>query len=141
MTLQTDGPQFRLETDADLGELWAKLMGPGGFGYRTLWLLFVGDDGWTLPVIMPNEDVTERPDPRDLDNLGRLADLMRTEHGVVSFAALLSRPGHSRKTASDRAWAAAITRVAREHSFPMWPVHLATYERIQVMAPDDLIGA
>lgn len=141
MSLLAEGPHFRIASDADLGELWTTLMGPGGFGYRTLWLMFTDADGWTLPVIMPNEDIAARPCPRDLEALGRLVELVREEAVATRFAALLSRPGPDRKTDDDRAWAAAIARTARERGLPMWPVHLATYERVQCMAADDLIGA
>ena len=141
MTLQTDGPHFRIGSDADLGDLWATLMGPGGFGHRTLWLLFLDDERWTLPVIMPNEDLGARPAERDLDALAHLLDLVRRDHLAESFAALLSRPGSHHKTDDDRDWAVAVARVAREQSFPMWPVHLAAYERVQPMGADDLIGA
>lgn len=141
MTLQSEGPHFHIASDADLAALWTQLMGPGGFGYRTLWLLFLDEQRWTLPIIMPNEDIGARPAARDLEALARLLEVVRHDELAGSFAALLSRPGPRRMTDDDRAWAAAVARTAREQAFPMWPVHLATYERVQTMAADDLIGA
>lgn len=141
MSLLEQGPRWEITSDAVLGELWSALMGEGGFGYRSLWLLFLDREQWTLPVIAPGEDMPLRPEQWHLDGLFGLVETLRRDDVVHSFAALLSRPGPATKTADDRAWAAALTRTARARDVPMWPVHLATHERVQLMAADDLIGA
>lgn len=141
MSLLETGPYFHLTSDAALTELWSELMGKGGFERRSLWLLFVDREQWTLPVLAPGDDMPLRPEQWHLDGLFGLVETLRRDDVVHSFAALLSRPGSASKTADDRAWAAALTRTARDRGVPMWPVHLATFERVQPMAADDLIGA
>lgn len=122
-----------VHTPADLFALWHSLMGDGGFGLRTLWLVFLYDDGQVAPVILPVEGIPVRPD-HTVANLGSIiADL--NEDGVSSAAMLLSRPGPRAMTDDDRAWARALT------PFTPWPVHLATADDLQVFAPDDLIAA
>ena len=39
-----------VHTNAELFELWQKLMGPGGFGRRSLWLLFLDVENRVLPT-------------------------------------------------------------------------------------------
>ena len=122
-----------VRTPADLFALWQSLMGEGGFGRRTLWLVFLYDDGQVSSVIMPIEDIPARPDPV-VANLGLiLADLGR--EGIDSAAMLLSRPGPRAMTDDDRDWARALTPLTP------WPVHLATADEVQVFAPDDLVAA
>jgi hypothetical protein len=108
-------------------------MGDGGFSRRSLWLVFLYEDGQVAPVVVPIEDIPARPDAL-VANLGAvLAGL--ADDGVSSTAMLLSRPGPRAMSADDRAWARALT------SFTPWPVHLATADDLQVFAPDDLIAA
>ncbi|MHA3700761.1 hypothetical protein ACXR2U_01140 [Jatrophihabitans sp. YIM 134969] len=141
MSLLETGPHVHLASDATLTELWSELMGDGGFGVRTLWLLFVDREQWTLPVIAPGEDVPLRPDRRHLDGLFGLIQSLRRNDTVHGFAALLSRPGSASVSLDDRAWAAALTSTARDRRVPMWPVHLATHGQVRLLAADDLIGA
>jgi hypothetical protein len=122
-----------VHTPADLFALWQSLMGHGGFSRRSLWLVFVYEDGHVAPVVIPIEDIPKRPDVL-VANLGSvLAGL--ADDGVSSTALLLSRPGPRAMTTDDRAWARALA------PFTPWPVHLATADELQVFAPDDLIAA
>ena len=82
-----------VRTSQDLFALWQSLMGDGGFGRRSLWLLFLYDDGQVAPVIVPIEDIPVRPGVQ-VTNLGTIVADLR-EDGVSSAAMLLSRPGPS----------------------------------------------
>lgn len=139
MTTQTP-PRVHIGSDAALLAHWQSLMGEGGFGCRTLWLIFLDAEDHTLPVIMPIEDLPPRPEEVRTENLMRLVVGLREDEPGLGVAMLLSRPGTDTKTPGDRAWAACLVRLAREHGVRMWPVHLATSDRVQVMAPDDLLG-
>lgn len=127
----------QVRTDADLFRLWQELMGPWGFGTRTLWLLFLSADGYPAKVIVPIEDVPVEPDVAVIRNLQMIVAELDL---VGSVPLLLSRPGRAAMTAADRRWAAAL-RADTPAEMRRWPMHLATYNRIQVFAPDDLIAA
>ena len=123
-----------VRTDTDLYDLWHGLMGSGGFGRRSLWLLFFDHAGHPEPVIVPIDDIPLRPDARLVRALGEIVSGLTGDGGVASVAMLLSRPGPRQMTADDRVWARALAPVT-----PGWPVHLATTDRLQPFAPDDLM--
>lgn len=129
-----------LRSAADLYALWQQLMGRGGFGQRTLWLLFLDDDDRPVKVIVPIDDIPAEPDPEMLGGLDVWLDHARDRYGAATTPALLSRPGQHAMTDADRRWAVQIRRRLVRH-VGAWPVHLATCNRIQVFAPDDLIAA
>jgi hypothetical protein len=129
-----------IRTASELYALWQKLMGRGGFGQRTLWLIFLDGENRPVKVIIPVEGIPVEPDEVVLDNLALALDEARQEFGACTVPALLSRPGHHAMTDADRRWAIEIRRRLARHLGP-WPVHLATCNRIQVFAPDDLIAA
>lgn len=118
--------------------LWQELMGPEGFGQRSLWLMFLDPDGYAAKVLVPIDDIPLEPDPAIIGNLQEI--VAQLDANIASVPMLLSRPGRSAMTAADRRWARALREDAPPE-FLRWPVHLATYNRIQVFAPDDLIAA
>lgn len=132
----TTTPPFEttVRTDTELYALWHTLMGSGGFAQRSLWLLFFDHDGHPEPVIVPIDDLPLRPDARLVRALGEIVDGLTVEGGVASVAMLLSRPGRRQMTADDRVWARALAPIT-----PAWPMHLATTDRLQPFAPDDLL--
>jgi len=132
-----EGP---LRNAADLYALWQQLMGRGGFAERTLWLLYLDAEHRPLKVIVPVDDIPVEPDPDMFCNLDLWLDHTREEYGAATVPMLLSRPGPHAMTDADRRWAALIRRRLARH-LGGWPVHLATCNRIQVFAPDDLIAA
>lgn len=124
-------------TDADLFRLWQRLMGPDGFGRRSLWLLFLGEDGRPARVIVPIDDIPRSPDRLMVGNLTHIVDRLRRDLSIASVPMLLSRPGPSTMTDSDREWARVLTTAMGQRS--RWPIHLATAGDVQVFAPDDLL--
>jgi hypothetical protein len=123
-----------VRTSTDLYELWQQLMGPGGFAHRSVWLLFLDGDGHPEPVIVPIDDLPARPDRRLVQALSQIVAGLTDSGDVASVAMLLSRPGPRHMTGDDRVWARALAPVT-----PAWPVHLATADRLQIFAPDDLL--
>ena len=129
-----------IRTETDLYLLWQELMGPGGFGKRSLWLMFLEPDGRPTKVLVPIEDIPVEPDLPLVRQLHKIMLDLATDIDIGSVPALLSRPGPARMNASDRRWAAAW-RADAPAVIGRWPMHLATSDRIQVFAPDDLIAA
>lgn len=139
MSLLDRGPCWPITCDADLTELWSALMGEGGFAAFSLWLLFLDPDDVTLPTLAPGEGLPDHPDEQLLAGVLDLVGAVHDRGGVGSFAVLLSRPGSAAVTPGDRAWAAGLTRGARERGLRMWSVHLATEGRVRCLGADDLV--
>jgi len=111
-----------IDTADDLATFWTALMGEGGFGRRTLWLVLLDDGGHPAPVVVPIDDVPQSPGRRDVDAFSAvLAGLADQGTAVL----LLSRPGPVEVQPDDLRWARALAPLA-----PVWPVHLATAESL-----------
>ena len=136
MTPELETP---IRSAPDLLAVWRRLMGPGGFGRRSIWFVFIDADDRLQRVIMPIDDVPEEPDPLVIRNLAMIFTELRDDGQFASTAMLLSRPGPGQMTGGDRRWAQAL-RAGLGHVSP-WPVHLATTDDVRVFAPDDLIAA
>lgn len=113
-------------------------MGPGGFDRRSLWLIFLDEDGHQSDLIVPIDDIPMLPDARDIVSITDLIARIRDEVGIAQVPMLISRPGPSAMTEGDRRWAVALTAALRDQH-PRWPIHLATRDRVQVFAADDLV--
>jgi hypothetical protein len=133
-------PLTVIRTHADLFALWQALMGPGGFRIASVWLVFLDEDNRVQPVIMPIDDLPPEPDQPFLRNLARVVADLVDQGCASSVALLLSRPGGSAMTESDRRWARSL-RAELGNELAVWPVHLATCDSIRVFAPDDLAVA
>jgi hypothetical protein len=125
-----------VRTDTELLALWQRLMGSGGFGRRSLWMVFLDGDDRPQPVVAPIDDIPEQPDRRLLDALASVIEGLKADGGVAAVVLLLSRPGPQDMTSADRDWARALAPLS-----PGRPIHLATADRVQVFAPDDLLAA
>lgn len=146
MTTPADEPCQPLQRPADsppitdvdgLRQRWRSLMGTGGFGRRSLWLIFLDADGVQLPIIMPIDDVPARPDRTLLDNLGEILRQVRAaDRHVAGVAMLLSRPGDDSATAADWTWVRELDRVLASAGMPTWPLHLATGDVVQRLTLD-----
>jgi hypothetical protein len=139
MTLKQPHETF-VRTEADLTALWRDMMGPGGFGTRSIWHIFFDADGRLAPPVVPIDDVPEEPDELLLTNLGMVMRESTSGWQTTSMAVLLSRPGPATMTASDCRWARDLRETFGPTLCP-WPVHLATRNEVRAFAPDDLIAA
>lgn len=124
-----------LTDQTDLFALWERIVGTPGFARRSLWLVFLDEDHRPLDVIVPIDDI---PEEVDVAGVARLLEMARGQVPAGSIVTMLSRPGGGRVRDSDRAWALAVGDLLADQR-PQWPVHLATDEGLQVLAPDDLI--
>ncbi|TWP36842.1 hypothetical protein [Leekyejoonella antrihumi] len=136
--MTTFTPGRLITNDTELREHWVGLMGEEDFEKRSLWLIFVEHDQRVAPVVVPIDDIPMDPDDDTLAEVSTFIVRARDELGVASIPMLLSRPGTARMTDTDRRWARALAS-AFEDQQPQWPIHLATRQRVQVFAPDDLL--
>jgi hypothetical protein len=139
MTLKPPHETFA-RTEADLTAIWRDMMGPGGFGTRSIWHIFFAADGRLAPPIVPIDDVPPEPDEQFLANLGTIMRESICGWPVTSLAVLLSRPGPATITPSDCRWATALRSTFGPVLCP-WPVHLATRNQVRAFTPDDLVAA
>jgi hypothetical protein len=129
-----------IRSHADLFTLWRGLMGPGGFSVATIWLVFLDQDNRLQPLIVPIEDIPTEPDAPFLRSLVWIVRDLIDSGDASSVAVLISRPGGPAMLGSDRRWARAL-RAELGDELAVWPIHLATRDRIRVFAPDDLAAA
>jgi hypothetical protein len=130
-----------VHTDADLLVRWRQIMGPWGFGRRSLWVLWFDEDGTQLPVVVPVDDIPEAPDEEFLVNLMHIVEqVLGTGRDACagSVAMALSRPGSARLTDSDRCWARALRTEAQRSGVRLWPPHLATRGVVRPLTLDDV---
>jgi hypothetical protein len=137
LTRPEDMPPIR--SQADLHRTWRSLMGPLGFGGRSLWLLVLDADGRPTPRLLQVDEMPPRPDPAMLSSLVRVVSSMAEGAGQVVF--LVSRPGSDGLTAEDLAWASVLQEAARKAGIPVWPVHRANDQALLVITPDDLAAS
>jgi hypothetical protein len=128
-----------IRTNADLVAFWTTLMGPGQFGQRSLWLVFLDEQNRTLPIVVPIDDVPAEPDALMISNLAKIVAELASNGDAASVVLLLSRPGADVVTAADRRWATVLG--AELGSVTDRPVHLATHGRVQILVPDGLAAA
>lgn len=133
-------PGTRITSAIDPFDLWTTMMGSGGFGRRSLWMVFLDASARVTPIIVPLDEVPAEPTHESLVSLRAVARGVVESGDAETVAFLLSRPGPGRMEESDRRWAAAI-REAFEASLMPWPMHLATTDRIQVFAAEDLLAS
>jgi hypothetical protein len=114
----------------ELTHRWHTLLEPPVFGARSLWLTWF-DDGLMLPVVIPVDDVPDRPDCEMLTNLVHVCESVAESHvsGECHVAMALCRQGSSRVTKDDEAWAAGLRR-AFQATDGTWSLHLAAGGRI-----------
>lgn len=109
-------------------------MGQLGFADRSLWLMLLDADGRPLPILPKIDELPPLPDGVIAQNIVAVCkSLIATgdgRRGRVAF--LISRPGDDQVTTSDQAWAESLEREARSVGLPIWPVHIASDERIVV---------
>jgi hypothetical protein len=114
------------------------MMGPGGFGRRSLWLVFLDSLSRVTPLVVPIEDIPAEPEAEMLEGIVDVVRNLAATNDLAAVALLLSRPGPGAMSGSDRRWATALGSAFGALS--PWPVHLATADRLQVFAADDLLA-
>ncbi len=129
-----------LETDDDVLGRIDLLLDQDSRRRRSLTLLFLSGDGVQLPVVVPIDDVPERPDPELVGNLcGIIASVFdqAVPDGSAVFA--LTRPGSAGMDESDRHWVRALHEAAGECRVPIRLICLATPADVRQLTLDDAL--
>lgn len=139
-----DAPTFDLavplNTDADLLGRIDSVVGQDLRRRRSLWVLFLSGDGAQLPVVVPIDDVPERPDPELVGSLfGIIASVLQDAAPDGSAAFALTRPGSGIMCDSDRYWVRSLHDAAAEFHAPIRLICLATAGGVRQLALDDAL--
>lgn len=126
-----------IRTQADLEQLWRRLMSPLGFGSCSVWLVVV-DRQRPLPQIMEFARTPAHPEDGSAEALARALEHLAGPE--VSFAFLRSRPGGGRPDAADLAWAKTLYDVGRRAGVRLEVVHLAHDHDVVPLTVDDLLA-
>jgi hypothetical protein len=128
-----------VRTDLDLYRYWRMMMGPLGFGHRRLWLNLIDADGGMSPALQQIDDVPRRASAKDCEAVIHMCAHLVTDYFPgASVTFLYTRPGRHAMTGDDRSWARGLTAAAAAADVPIWGVHFANDEVLQIFAPDDL---
>ena len=131
-----------MRTQAELHHHWRGLMGPLGFTFRRLWLLFLEPDDRPIPHITEIDEVPEEPRVPEVDSLMAIcahAQQIDALGRASRVAVLLSRPGRGGLSASDRRWGRALVESAARYGVRLAPLHVANDEVVLPLAGDDLV--
>jgi hypothetical protein len=131
-----------ISTQADLEQVWRELMGPGGFGAASVWVLVIGADDRPVPQLIEISGVDEPPTATELPQLASfLSEHLEYVGDAGSRVAFLrTRPGSPTLTDRDRAWACALFETARRLGRACEPVHLGTPGEVRPIPPDELVA-
>jgi len=127
-----------IHTQADLEEAWRHLMGPWGFGGRSVWMLRFDADRQLIPVITEIKECEGLPDPEMSTGLGEILRTLDEDDPGTTFAFLLTRPGQGIDD-TDRAWGRLLLDVGRTADVRLEMTHLATDAGITPLPPDELM--
>ena len=123
---------------ADVERLWRALMGPWGFGRRSLWILLLDGEHVTKQLLQI-DDCDGIPDAElDGDALQQMLRVMAESADRPVFAFLRSRPGVGSPDASDRGWISMAYAASRATGLPCEVVHLAHDRDVLPVPMDDL---
>lgn len=133
----TDPSRPPIRTQADLERTWRLLMGPGGYGASSLWMMLILDDR-PVPHLVEITGADDPPDPEEKNGFVSLLRSVGSRTGPgLRVAFLRSRPGTPAVTARDRTWA-AVYAATRAAGVGCEVVHLATRGDVRPVPPDDL---
>lgn len=127
-----------IRSAADLTARWTVLLNPPIFGARSLWLMWLGNDGRMLPIVVPVDDVPDRFDHRMTSGLLHLSDAVSEQHlaGEGHIAMALCRPGGPEVTDDDYEWAEDLRSDIHDQLDGTWSLHLAAGGRVsELVAP------
>jgi hypothetical protein len=116
-----------IRSASELTAHWTRVLEPPVFGARSLWLMWLQDDGLPIRVLIPVDDLPALPDNGMLFGLLSVHEAIAAEHldGHGHLAMVLCRPGRPEITADDDAWVAALSEVFDDRIEGSWSLHLA----------------
>lgn len=140
MTTATAGPApdsdlaAPLHTNEDVLRRVDLLLDEDARRLRSVVLLFLDRDGVQLPVVVPIDDVPERPDPLVVGNLcWIIAEALRQYPGGSAVVAL-TRPDIAQPDDYDRHWCRLLDAAAQQHHASIRLVCLATPSSVRALS-------
>jgi len=125
-----------LITDQDVLDRVGTIVAPAARLRRTLWLFFVSPEGTQANLVVPIDDIPERPAGGMIGNVCYIASEALKQAGPQgSVVITLSRPGTKRLTESDRHFLRALQHGARIHDTPVRMLCLATPQGVRELGP------
>jgi len=123
-------------TDQDVLDRVAAIIDPAARRGRTLWLFFLDTEGSQANLVVPIDDVPERPAAGMIGNVCYIASeaLAQSPPGS-SVVITLSRPGTTRLTDSDRYFLRALQHGASTHATSVRMLCLATPAGVRKLGP------
>ncbi|MGH3303424.1 MAG: hypothetical protein ACRDOK_17430 [Streptosporangiaceae bacterium] len=116
-----------VRTDDDVLRRVDLLLDENARQLRSVVLLFLDADGVQLPVVVPIDDVPERPDPMLAGTVCWLiAEALAEYASGGSAVVVLTRPAGARPDDADRGWYQLLMVAARQHRAPIRMVCVAT---------------
>jgi hypothetical protein len=123
-------------TDQDVLDRVAAIIDPAARSHRTLWLFFLDDHGSQANLVVPIDDVPERPAAGMIGNVCYIAAEALAQCRPGSSAVItLSRTGTTRLTESDRYFLRALQHGASTHATSIRMLCLATPAGISELGP------
>jgi hypothetical protein len=123
-------------TDANVLDRVAAIVTPAARRYRTLWLFFLHRDGIQANLVVPIDDIPDRPEAGVIHNVCYVASASIAQApSLLSVVITLSRPGTLRRTGSDRHLLRALQHGASRHATPVRMLVLATPEGVRELGP------
>ena len=128
-----------VHSQADLDAVWSRLMGPWGFGRRSVWLLRIDADRRAIPALAEITECDDDPDPATIEDVAGFLRMLDEDDPGASFAFLVSRPGPACVDDADRAWGRFLVEAGRAAGVPLEMPHLATDDGVLALPPDELL--
>jgi hypothetical protein len=123
-------------TDRDVLDRVAAIISPAARRYRTLWLFFLRRDGIQANLVVPIDDIPERPEAGVIGNVCYVAsESIAQAPSLLSVIITLGRPGKVRRTDSDRHLLRTLQHGASRHATPVRMLVLATPEGVRELGP------
>ena len=123
-------------TDGDVLDRVGAIISPAARRYRTLWLFFLGHDAIQANLVVPIDDIPERPQPGVIANVCHVAsESVAQAPALHSVVITLGRPGAPRRTSADTHLLRALQHGASRHATPVRMLVLATPEDVRELGP------
>jgi hypothetical protein len=127
---------IRVRADQDVLGRVAAVIAPSARRDRTLWLFFLSPDGSHANLVVPIDDIPDRPAASQLGNVCYVAtESIAHAWPGGSVVITLSRPGALKITDSDRHILRALQHGASVHGTPVRMLCLATPQGVRELGP------
>jgi hypothetical protein len=128
-------PDTPLRTDGELADGVYQLLGPAL--RRQVWLLFLDEESYLQPLLMPCDDLPEPMSAADAHALGRFAGLAVEHAAATGTVLVVERPSGPWLTEADRALMRAMHDGCIAAGTPVRAVLLSHRVGVRWVARDD----